>query len=153
MNPELTALVDLGSNSVRFMLVRIIPGAGYRVLLDTRARTRLGSGPDGTLPVDAIRETVDAVTRFLGVRRREPPSRILAIATSAVRDAPNAEELLHLLRIGAGLEVTVLKVEEEARLGALAAPRHCSSGTPSSSIWRLQPAAFSDPGGRTGRPG
>jgi exopolyphosphatase/guanosine-5'-triphosphate,3'-diphosphate pyrophosphatase len=121
VSPELTALVDLGSNSVRFMLVRIIPGVGYRVLFDTRARTRLGSGPDGTLPVDAIRETVDAVTRFLGVPRREPPSRILAIATSAVRDAPNAEELLHLLRIGAGLEVTVLKVEEEARLGALAA--------------------------------
>lgn len=121
MSQELTALVDLGSNSVRFMLVRIAPGAGYRVLLDARAQTRLGSGRSGILPAEAIRETVEAVSRFLGVRRREPPSRVLAIATAAVRDAPNAEELLERLRQEAGLEVTVLSVDEEARLGALAA--------------------------------
>ncbi|MGH7333189.1 MAG: Ppx/GppA phosphatase family protein [Candidatus Rokuibacteriota bacterium] len=121
MNPELTALVDLGSNSVRFMLVRIVPGAGYRVLLDTRAQTRLGSGRDGALAAEAIRETAEAVARFLSLRRREPPSRVLAIATAAVRDAPNAEDLLELLRVGTGLEVTVLSTDEEARLGALAA--------------------------------
>jgi exopolyphosphatase/guanosine-5'-triphosphate,3'-diphosphate pyrophosphatase len=121
VNPELTALVDLGSNSVRFILVRIVPGAGYRVQLDARAQTRLGSGRDGALSAEAIRGTVDAVTRFLGVRRREPPRRVLAIATAAVRDAANAHELLDLLRLEAGLEVAVLSADEEARLGALAA--------------------------------
>lgn len=103
------------------MLVRIVPGVGYRVLLDTRARTRLGSGRDGALPAEAIRETVAAVTHFLSGRRREPPSRVLAIATAAVRDAPNAEELLEALRVEAGLGVAVLSADEEARLGALAA--------------------------------
>jgi exopolyphosphatase/guanosine-5'-triphosphate,3'-diphosphate pyrophosphatase len=121
VSPELTALVDLGSNSVRFMLVRIVPGAGYGVQLDSRAQTRLGSGRDGALSAEAIRGTVDAVTRFLGVRRREPPRRVLAIATAAVRDAANAHELLDLLRLEAGLEVAVLSADEEARLGALAA--------------------------------
>ncbi len=121
MGPELTALIDLGSNSVRFMLVRIVPGAGYQVLLDTRAQTRLGSGADGALPAEAILATAEAVTRFLSMPRREPPSRVLAIATAAVRDAPNAEELLERLRVGAGLEVAVLNADEEARLGALAA--------------------------------
>jgi exopolyphosphatase/guanosine-5'-triphosphate,3'-diphosphate pyrophosphatase len=121
MSQEITALVDLGSNSVRFMLVRLESGVGYRVLLDERAQTRLGSGRDETLPSEAITATVEAVSRFLGVTRRESPHRLVAIATAAVRDAANAHELLDRLRLEAGLEVEVLSADEEARLGAMAA--------------------------------
>lgn len=121
MSQEITTLVDLGSNSVRFMLVRIESGVGYRVLLDERAQTRLGSGRDGTLPSEAITATVEAVSGFLGVTRREAPQRLVAIATAAVRDAVNAHDLLDRLRREAGLEVEVLRADEEARLGAMAA--------------------------------
>jgi exopolyphosphatase/pppGpp-phosphohydrolase len=38
------ALVDLGSTAVRFRLVRIVPGVGYRVLAQERVPTRLGDG-------------------------------------------------------------------------------------------------------------
>ena len=121
VSQDLTALVDLGSNSVRFMLVRIMPGAGYRVLLDERVQTRLGSGRDGILPEEAVARTVAAVRHFLADRRREGPVRPFGIATAAIRDAVNARELLDRLEFEAGLEVEVLSGDEEARLGALAA--------------------------------
>jgi exopolyphosphatase / guanosine-5'-triphosphate,3'-diphosphate pyrophosphatase len=121
MSPELAALVDLGSNSVRLMLVRIVPGVGYRVVRDERAQTRLGSGGDGLLAREAVERTVDAVVRFLRGARRFGPLRVLAVATAAVRDAANAAELLDRLRLAAEVEVEVLSADQEARLGALAA--------------------------------
>src|SRR5215475_9175526 len=62
MSRALTALVDLGSNSVRLMLVRIEPDVGYRVLRDERAQTRLGDGSDAALSDASVAHTVEAVT-------------------------------------------------------------------------------------------
>jgi exopolyphosphatase/guanosine-5'-triphosphate,3'-diphosphate pyrophosphatase len=121
VNANLTALIDLGSSSVRLMLVRIAPGVGYRVVRDERARTRLGSGPVGLLSAEAVAWTVEAVGRFLQGARQDGAGSALAIATAAVREAPNAADLLDRLRLEAGLEVQVLTADEEARLGALAA--------------------------------
>ena len=61
---ELLAVVDLGSNAVRFLLAEVKPNAGYRVLVEERARTRLGAGAPGTLPRAAIDDTLRAVHRF-----------------------------------------------------------------------------------------
>jgi exopolyphosphatase/guanosine-5'-triphosphate,3'-diphosphate pyrophosphatase len=102
------------------MLLRIEPGVGYRVLREARARTQLGAGPDGALPGAAIAHTIDAVERFLRDVARTA-CRVLAVATAAVRDAPNAGELLGHLSRELGLDVEVLAPDEEGRLGALAA--------------------------------
>src|SRR5207249_1738692 len=120
--PELVAVVDLGSTAVRFLLARITPGVGYRVLVQERVPSRLGGGPTGTLPRDAIDETLRAVHRFFAryaPKHRGP--RVVAVATSAVRDAPNRERLLAPLRHKEGIEVQVLSAREEARLGVAAA--------------------------------
>src|SRR5262245_1160198 len=120
MSRALTALVDLGSNSVRLMLVRIEPDVGYRVLRDERVQTRLGDGSDAALSDASVARTVEAVTRFLG-SLPSPLARAIGVATAAVREAPNAEALLGRLSGELGLEVEVLTADEEARLGALAA--------------------------------
>jgi len=120
--PELVAVIDLGSTAVRLLLARIVPGAGYRVLVEERVPTRLGGGVPGTLPADAIDDTLRAVHRFLArhsSRKRGP--RIVAVATSAVRDATNRERLLGPLRRLEGVEVHVLSARDEARLGVDAA--------------------------------
>src|SRR5215475_5912969 len=120
MSRALTALVDLGSNSVRLMLVRIEPDVGYRVLRDERVQTRLGDGSDAALSDASVARTVEAVTRFLG-SLPSPLARAIGVATAAVREAPNAEALLGRLIREVGLEVEVLTADEEARLSALAA--------------------------------
>jgi exopolyphosphatase/guanosine-5'-triphosphate,3'-diphosphate pyrophosphatase len=115
---ELVAVVDLGSTAVRLLLARIVPGARYRVLVQERVATRLGGGAPATLGHDAVDETLRAVHRFFtrySSRRRGP--RIVAIATSAVRDAANRERLLGPLRIREGIDVQVLSARDEAQLG------------------------------------
>src|SRR5919108_1214255 len=119
---ELVAVVDLGSNAVRFLLAKVAPNTGYRVLVEERARTRLGAGAPGTLPRAAIDETLRAVRRFFAqyVPNGRGP-RVVAVATSAVRDARNRERLLGPLRYREGIDVQVLSARDEARLGVDAA--------------------------------
>jgi exopolyphosphatase/guanosine-5'-triphosphate,3'-diphosphate pyrophosphatase len=124
---EVLAVLDLGSNAARFLLVEIAPGADARILREERVQTRLGAGPPGTLSRAAVSGTLSAVHRFLATVRnghagRRLP-RVLAFATAAVRDARNRERLLGPLRRREGVEVTVLGAREEARLGALVACR------------------------------
>src|SRR5882672_2636317 len=120
--PEVVAVVDLGSTAVRFLLARITPGAGYRVLVEERVPTRLGGGAPGTLPREAIEKTLKAVHRFFS--RYSPNAwgpRVVAVATSAVRGARNPEQLLGPLRRKEGIDVQVLSAKDEARLGVDAA--------------------------------
>ena len=97
---DLVAIVDLGSAAIRFIIARIRPSARYDILVEERVPTRLGGGAPGTLPPRAIEKTIRAVHRFFArysPQRREGP-RVLAVATSAVRDARNRERLLDPLR-------------------------------------------------------
>jgi exopolyphosphatase/guanosine-5'-triphosphate,3'-diphosphate pyrophosphatase len=119
--PELLALLDLGSNAARFLLARVSPGVGFRILEEERVQTRLGAGPPGVLPRAAVDQTLRAVHRFLARVPGPVRPRVLAVATSAVRDAVNREHLLGPLRRDEGIEVRILSGQEEARLGAVAA--------------------------------
>jgi exopolyphosphatase/guanosine-5'-triphosphate,3'-diphosphate pyrophosphatase len=122
--PELVAVVDLGSTAVRLLLARIVPHTGYRVLVEERVPTRLGGGTPGTLGRDAIEGTLRAVHRFFArYSRKGRGPRVIAVATSAVRDAQNRERLLGPLRRAEGVEVHILSAREEARLGVEAALR------------------------------
>ena len=119
-------MIDLGSTAARFLVARVVPDVGYRVLYQERVPTRLGDGPPGTLAAPAVRSTLRATRRFL--RRLHdhglpawPPPRLVAVATAAVREAVNRERLLGALRRDDGLRVRVLSAQQEARLGAEAA--------------------------------
>lgn len=126
---DLVAIVDLGSAAIRFIIARIRPSARYDVLVEERVPTRLGGGAPGTLPARAVERTLRAVRRFF--RRYAPRGRgprVVAVATSAVRDARNRERLLDPLRRHEGIEVRVLSARDEARLGVAAALASLSFG-------------------------
>src|SRR5262249_34924709 len=116
---ERLAVLDLGSNAVRLVLARVTPGVEFRVLRQERGPTRLARNRRGRRPRRAIEDTICAIRGFLAEVRRHSAPRVVAIATAAVRDAPNAERLLGALRREA-VEVKVLSGAEEARLGASA---------------------------------
>ncbi len=121
--PYPVVLMDLGSNAVRCVLAEITPGLGYRILRKARTQTRLGSGSNGHLSPRAVRDTLQAVHGFLQTLPRNGDLKVLAVATAAARDADNRDALLEPLRRDAGIEVSILSGEEEARLGAIAALR------------------------------
>lgn len=117
------AVLDIGSNSVRMLLHT---DGQERQLLET---TRLGQGvADRLLQPQPVARTVEAIERFCGIAREAGASRVVAFATSAVRDARNREALLAPVRRLCGVEIDVLPGEIEAELaymGAAGGRRAC----------------------------
>src|SRR5262250_537937 len=114
--PERVAVLDVGSNALRLVLARVTPGVEFRVLRQERVQTRLAGNRRGLLPRAAVEQTIGAVRRFLAEVRRRGSPRVIAVATAAVRNAPNADRLLDALRSESGVDLRVLSGPEEARL-------------------------------------
>jgi exopolyphosphatase/guanosine-5'-triphosphate,3'-diphosphate pyrophosphatase len=144
------AVLDLGTNSTR-LLVAGVRGGDLEQLERRTSITRLGQGVDGSgrLAPEAIERVLDAVGEYREAIDELRAERVVAIATSAVRDAANGGELLDALRERYGIEARTITGDEEARLTFLGA----TSGRPDG-----EPALVIDIGGGStelviGRPG
>jgi exopolyphosphatase/guanosine-5'-triphosphate,3'-diphosphate pyrophosphatase len=115
--------IDIGTNSVRSIIVEVPVGGAHRVIDDEKAMTRLGQGLDatGVLDPDAVERTIEALTAMRDIGRSLGVADVRAIATEAVRRASNGAEFVARLRDEAGIEVEVISAEEEGRLVWLSA--------------------------------
>lgn len=116
MNPLLAA-IDLGTNTIRLLIGTAGP-QGVRPLLLKREITRLGGGFRKTtgISVEARERTIAALKSFAEEIGRHSVSRLRAVATSAVRDAPNGEEFVAEVLERTGIRLEVIDGAEEARL-------------------------------------
>lgn len=112
------ALIDLGTNAVRFDVYDLSARGEPRRLHRERLAVRLGEGVfvRGRLAPAAIRRTVAAFVSFQKTCRRLGVGRITAFGTSALRDSSNSESLVNLLERRTGIDVRVISGKEEARL-------------------------------------
>ena len=85
------AVVDVGSNSGRVVVIRIGPGRHLEVLADSRAPLRLGRDVErgSRLTAETVRRTTEAVRDFRAIAEGAGAADILVVATSAVREADN----------------------------------------------------------------
>lgn len=115
---HVVGFVDLGTNSVRLLLVRINANHSYTVLSEQKETVRLGEGEfrRNTLQPEAMRRAGLVCTRFAEIARSRGATQVLAVATSATREAENRAAFLRHLRRLAGIEVRVISGKEEARL-------------------------------------
>lgn len=113
-----TAIIDIGSNSVRLMLT-----ADGKVLYKTLNTTRLGEGlaASSRLKPEAIARTAAAVSQFRARAAEEGASEIRAFATAAVRSSENGKDFTALVESMCGLKVEILSGEKEAEIGILGA--------------------------------
>jgi len=112
------AVVDIGSNSARMIVFRLRDGDHLDVIEDARAPLRLARGlrDSDELGTDAIDRTVEALRDFLAVAHGAGAARMIAVATSAVRDAADGHVLVERAqRIGVPLQT--IDGDHEARLG------------------------------------
>jgi exopolyphosphatase/guanosine-5'-triphosphate,3'-diphosphate pyrophosphatase len=121
------AVVDVGSNSTRLFLCSGVGRDGPEGERETRVTgLRRGAGPDGTLAADALHRLDVCLAAFARRVAAFAPDAVLAIGTSAVREAPNREAVARIVRQRLGTVLRVVGGEEEAGLafaGArLAAP-------------------------------
>ena len=115
------AAIDIGSNSIHMVVVERGGPGGYQVLARERDMVRLGKSalaePEGgSLSTKAIRKGLEALLKMTTLARLKGAQQIVAVATSAVREAANGREFLTQVRALTGVPVRVLSGEEEGRL-------------------------------------
>jgi exopolyphosphatase / guanosine-5'-triphosphate,3'-diphosphate pyrophosphatase len=118
-----TAVIDIGSNSVRMVVFEKTSRFAFTLLHESKSRVRISEGAycdDGNLQSAAIDRAVSALKEFCSIAHAYDSRKLLCIATSAVRDAPNRAFFLKRVREEVGLNIKVIDGEKEAYLGGVA---------------------------------
>ncbi|MFD5493134.1 Ppx/GppA family phosphatase [Streptomyces sp. NPDC001812] len=118
-------VLDVGSNTVHLLVVDAHPGACPLPAHSHKADLRLAQllDADGAISADGADLLVSVVREALQAAEDKGVEELLPFATSAVRDARNAEDVLARVREETGVKLQVLTGAEEARLTFLAARR------------------------------
>ncbi len=116
------AVVDLGSNTFRLEVFQYWPGGPFRLADEVREVVRLteGTPPGAPIAPEAIARAARVARLFVGFCQGSEIDEVRAVATSAIRDAPNGDDVLQAI-IATGLPARVVSGDEEARYGYLGA--------------------------------
>lgn len=120
---KITAIIDIGSNSARMAIFEKTSHLGFHLLYEAKSKVRISESTyehQGYLQPKPMERAICALKDFLWIAKSHKARKILCVATSAVRDAPNKAEFLKLAR-EIGLKIKVITGEQEAYFGALSA--------------------------------
>ena len=120
---ERVAVADMGSNSWRLVVYGYEPGTPWWSLVDEireAVRVGAGMGEERLLKPDRIDRALHTAAVFDAFCRASGIDRVDAVATSAIRDARNGDELLDAIRERTALDPRIISGREEARYGFLA---------------------------------
>jgi exopolyphosphatase/guanosine-5'-triphosphate,3'-diphosphate pyrophosphatase len=112
------AAIDVGSNSIHMVIAQIDAGGGVTTLWRLKEMVGLGriSFPSKRLTSNAMDRAIVTLRRFQQVAQQRQCEKIIAVATSAVREAENGGDFIERVRNELGLRVRVVNGKEEARL-------------------------------------
>jgi exopolyphosphatase/guanosine-5'-triphosphate,3'-diphosphate pyrophosphatase len=112
------AAIDIGTNSLHMILVRVAPDGSFTVVGREKDMVRLGAGGLEGRPLGdaAMAAALQTLSRFKRLADSRAVDEIIAVATSAVREAPNGGDFLASVRQHTGIEARVITGIEEARL-------------------------------------
>lgn len=110
------AVIDIGTNSTRLLVANVSEESGVDVLHGGLVTTRLGEGiGEGRLVDAAMGRTIKAIKGFIEDAGKWQVDKVVAAATSAVRDAANREDFLERVQRETGVRVAILSGSEEAK--------------------------------------
>lgn len=109
------AAIDVGTNSIHMIVVEE-QKHGFRVIDKEKEMVQLGRGSLEGRPLtdDAIERGVEAMKKMAGIAERWKVNEVVAVATSAIREAPNRRRFLSLAQKASGIRIRVISGEEEA---------------------------------------
>lgn len=115
---EKIGIIDLGSNSARLVIVNLFQDGYFMVVDELKESVRLGQDMerDGFLKPQRVAETIKTLKMFRKLCDASGVSRIITVATEAVRKAKNQRSFLDEIQANCGLKIKVLSAEEEATL-------------------------------------
>jgi len=119
------AAIDVGTNTIRLVVVEVQPDGTYRVLDEEREMTRLGTGlyETGKLKKKAMERSLEALGRMKAIAEGFGVDEIRAIATAAVRTASNGRTFRGQVQRRHGLDIQVISSRDEARLAFMSTTR------------------------------
>ncbi len=119
---ERKAIVDVGTNSVKFCLAEGDGHGSFKVIKDTNDIARLGEGlkDTGCIGTEALERNAQSVAAFVEEARSAGAEDIRIVGTMALRTARNAEAFIARVKELCGLAPRVLSGEEEAQLSYVA---------------------------------
>jgi exopolyphosphatase/guanosine-5'-triphosphate,3'-diphosphate pyrophosphatase len=122
LRPARYAVIDVGTNSIKFNLAERTKDGVWRTLSDRAEVTRLGEDLDkaGTLIPGAIERTAAAIADMVDEARGAGSLAIVAVGTAGLRIASNSEEAIAAIEEVTGVSVEVLSGQDESRLAYLA---------------------------------
>jgi exopolyphosphatase/guanosine-5'-triphosphate,3'-diphosphate pyrophosphatase len=127
------AVIDVGTNSVKFLIGERGADGEWRTVVDRAEVTRLGEGLDrtGELNEEPIRRTVAAITDMAEEAEHQAVAAVAAVGTAGVRMARNGEALVEAVRERTGIDVQIISGDEEGRLVYVAAAEglHLENGS------------------------
>ncbi|QTQ12056.1 Ppx/GppA family phosphatase [Treponema parvum] len=116
------AIIDIGSNSIKFFVGELAADRTIKTVLDTNDIARLGEGLDstGAISPEAMERNVASVAAFAKQAKELGADQIVSVGTMALRKASNSAEFVEKVKKTCGVEVQIIPGEEEARLSYLA---------------------------------
>lgn len=112
------AAVDIGSNSIRYMVADVSEAGRLSTVAEGRQVTRLGESVfnTGKVSAEAIVSVSAVLARMAAAWRQTEPLAVRAVATAAIRDASNGDEFVEAASTAAGVQIETISGQEEARL-------------------------------------
>lgn len=118
-----TAIIDIGSNSARMAIYEKDSRFSFHLIHEVKSRVRIGEGAyenNGNLQQFAIKRAILALNEFSQVAENFSCKKILCVATSALRDAPNGKEFIQNIKKQFGFNIRIIDGNKEAMYGAIA---------------------------------
>jgi exopolyphosphatase / guanosine-5'-triphosphate,3'-diphosphate pyrophosphatase len=114
--------IDIGTNTILCLIAELKSDGGFDVIDDLAEIARLGQGVDraGRISPEGEERSLQVLRRYLERCRRRNVENIIAVGTSALRDARNSAEVQARFKAQLGFEVRVISGEEEAAYSFLA---------------------------------
>lgn len=122
MEKTKTAIIDIGSNTIRLVIYNYTPLKGLREIsnIKTVARLRTYIKPTGEMSEEGIQLLEDTLISLKEILEEFEVTDIIAAATAAIRQASNQEAIVKRMKTKTGIDLVVLSGEEEAYFGYLA---------------------------------
>jgi exopolyphosphatase/guanosine-5'-triphosphate,3'-diphosphate pyrophosphatase len=117
------AAIDLGSNSIHMVIVEVNASGGFRVIAGEKEMVRLGAVTlsRGHLSAAAMKRGLETLGKYKQLAATNRVEKVIAVATSAIREAGNGEDFLDRVGRETGIWARAVSGAEEARLIYLAA--------------------------------
>ena len=115
---RILAAIDLGTNSIHMVVAQILPTLpAFSIIAREKDTVRLGDRcpKTGDLKPEVIERAIATLQRFQEIATSLNAETIVAVATSAVREAPNGREFLQQVEDDLGLSIDLISGQEEAR--------------------------------------